>query len=127
MFNEVYDYPYTVDETVNRLTEAFQNESFGVLWDFDVKNKLDEKGVGLENQFRILEVCAPDIAKDMLNISMKTAYFLPCKVVVYEENGTTKAGMPRPEVLMELTEVPEAAEKARDVEEKMNRAFKAAK
>ncbi|PRO64825.1 DUF302 domain-containing protein [Alkalicoccus urumqiensis] len=126
MFHFTVTSPYTLDQTVDRAAEAFQEESFGVLWNFDVKGKLDEKGVGLDEGFRVLEVCSPKVAKDALSATKEAGYFLPCKVVAYEEENEVKIGMPRPTVLMKQTGNKEAEKLAEDVEERMSRALEAA-
>ncbi|RID82800.1 DUF302 domain-containing protein [Mesobacillus zeae] len=36
---------------------------------------------------------------------MLVGYFLPCKIVVYEDNGKTKIGMPKPTVLMAMLDI----------------------
>ncbi|NJP38953.1 DUF302 domain-containing protein [Alkalicoccus luteus] len=126
MFHTTYTSPYSVDETVEKLTASFQDVQFGVLWDFDVKAKLDEKEVGLDHEFRIMEVCNPKIAKNVLTETMLAGYFLPCKVVVYDDQGETKVGMPKPTALMELVGEPQVLETAKDVEKRMSEAMEAA-
>ncbi|MFC4735371.1 DUF302 domain-containing protein [Bacillus daqingensis] len=126
MFHTTYSSPYSVDETVEKLTASFQDVQFGVLWDFDVKAKLDEKEVGLDHEFRIMEVCNPKIAKNVLTETMLAGYFLPCKVVVYDDHGQTKVGMPNPTALMELVGEPQVLETAKDVEQRMSDAMEAA-
>lgn len=123
MFHTTVNSPYSVEDTVGKLGEAFQKQEFGVLWDFDAKGKLDEKGVGLENKLRILEVCSPKIAKEVLEETMLASYFLPCKIVVYEDGGETKAGMPKPTKLMEALDNNKVMEVARDVEARMEAAM----
>ncbi|WP_147804973.1 DUF302 domain-containing protein [Alkalicoccus halolimnae] len=123
MFHSTVNSPYSVEDTVNKLSEAFQDKQFGVLWDFDAKAKLDEKEVGLDNKFRILEVCNPKIAKQVLTETMIAGYFLPCKVVVYEEDAQTKIGMPRPTVLMEHVDNEKVQKVAQDVENTMEAAM----
>jgi uncharacterized protein (DUF302 family) len=38
----------------------------------------------------------------VLNENQLAGYFLPCKIVVYEDQGNTKIGMPRPTALISL-------------------------
>ncbi len=46
------------------------------------------------------EVCNPHEAKQVLTANPMVGYFLPCKVVVYEDQGKTFIGLPRPTTLM---------------------------
>ncbi|QKS71626.1 DUF302 domain-containing protein [Paenalkalicoccus suaedae] len=118
--------PFSVQETVERLAESLKKQEFGVLWDFDVKAKLDEKGVGLNHEFRVLEVCNPKIAKQVLSETLLAGYFLPCKMVVYQEDTKVKVGMPKPTVLMNLIDDQVAKSVAEDVESRMQAAMEEA-
>ncbi|MCL4441606.1 MAG: DUF302 domain-containing protein [Firmicutes bacterium] len=82
------------------LEKALAEEKFGVLWKLDMKEKLAEKGVNLDRQFKIMEVCNPHKAKMALESNIKVGYFLPCKVVVYVEDGQTRMGTVRPSQMM---------------------------
>ncbi|GEN46686.1 DUF302 domain-containing protein [Alkalibacillus haloalkaliphilus] len=128
----MFDYTVTthksVDEAVEALTQSLQEVKFGVLWDFDVKETLHQKGFDdFDQTYRILEVCNPKAAKDVLGMEEKVSYFLPCKVVVYESEGTTKIGMPKPTVLLSYIEKEEVTQFAQDIEETMVKAIDQAK
>nr|WP_274433414.1 DUF302 domain-containing protein [Alicyclobacillus sp. ALC3] len=43
--------------------------------------------------------------------------FLPCKIVVYEEDGTVRMGFPRPSMLMEVIQDPSLKAVAEEVEQ----------
>lgn len=89
-------------QAVSDLKQALGEIKFGVLWELDVPAKLKEKGVEYRGQFRILEVCNPHHAKKALETNIQVGYFLPCKIVVYQENGRTRMGMVRPSVLVDM-------------------------
>ncbi|MCA0985927.1 DUF302 domain-containing protein [Guptibacillus algicola] len=93
----------TMDKAVEDLSESLKEESFGVLWDFDLTAKLQEKGMDFNTPYRVLEVCNPKEADRVLKEDKLVGYFLPCKIVVYEDKGLTKIGMPRPTTLLDLT------------------------
>lgn len=93
----------TIDKAIEDLSKSLQEESFGVLWDFDLTSKLQEKGMEFSTPYRVLEVCNPEEADRVLKENKSVGYFLPCKIVVYEDNGLTKIGMPKPTTLLELT------------------------
>jgi len=61
---------------------------------------LKEKGVDFDQTYHILEVCNPVEAKRVLSENSLVGYFLPCKIAVYDEEGTTKIGLPRPTALI---------------------------
>ncbi|MBP1763683.1 MAG: hypothetical protein H6Q65_741 [Firmicutes bacterium] len=102
----MFDYTVVTDKEFDQivldLKSALSERKFGVLWELDLPAKLKEKGVDYVGKIRILEVCNPQRAKGVLETNIRAGYFLPCKIVVYEENGKTKIGMPKPTKLIEL-------------------------
>lgn len=93
----------TVDEAILNLKKALSDAGFGVLWEFSFKDKMIEKGIDFAEEFKILEVCNPQKAKDVLDVSLEMGFFLPCKLAVYTEKGETFVGMPKPTDLMSMT------------------------
>jgi uncharacterized protein (DUF302 family) len=92
----------SVDQAAQDVEAALAKRKFSVLWALDVNEKLREKGLELRGRFRILEVCSAPRAKEALEGNPLVAYFLPCKVVVYERDGRTEIGLPRPSALMAM-------------------------
>lgn len=90
----------SLDEAVAALEAALKERKFGVLWQMDIPAKLKEKGVDFDKPYRVLEVCNPHEAKRVLTQNPMVGYFLPCKVVVYEHEGKTVIGLPKPTTLM---------------------------
>jgi len=88
----------TVEQAVEAVTKGLSEVGFGVMWSLDVPAKLKEKGFELDRKIRILEVCQPAKAKQALEEDVRIGYFLPCKVVVYEEGGQTTVGFVRPQM-----------------------------
>ncbi len=127
----MFDYTVTsqkdFDSAVDSLKHALTGFKFGVLWELDLPAKLKEKGVEYQGQFRILEVCNPQRAKAVLETNIRVGYFLPCKVVVYVENGVTKIGMPRPSALIALLGDNRLQEEAAEVERDLIAAIDQAK
>ncbi|TLS38870.1 DUF302 domain-containing protein [Pseudalkalibacillus caeni] len=119
------NFHYTVDsskgmeETVSSLEQNLKEEKFGILWDFDLTGKLQEKGMDFNTPYRVLEVCNPAEANRVISKNKLVGYFLPCKIAVYEDNGQTKIGMPLPTTLIELADDPELTNIAKDIEERL--------
>ena len=67
----------------------------------------------------MLEVCNPKEAQEVLTRNKMVGYFLPCKIVVYEENGKTNIGMPRPSALIQMVEDDELKGFAKDIEDRL--------
>jgi len=106
------------DEAVSSIIKSLENLKFGVLWKLNFKEKLYEKGVEFDSNFMILEVCNPHKAKEVLSKHLDVGYFLPCKLVVYEESGVVKIGMINPQDLIGMlgyTDLDEAAHEVQNI------------
>src|SRR5665648_702802 len=88
------------ERTIEDLKESLSNHNFGVLWELNFKDKLKEKGLDFDKNFKILEVCNPNQAKKVLEENIEVGFFLPCKIVVYEDSGSVFIGMPKPTELI---------------------------
>ncbi|OAS89059.1 MULTISPECIES: DUF302 domain-containing protein [Metabacillus] len=106
----------SIKEAISSLELSLKEEKFGVLWMFDIKEKLQEKGLEFESDYLVLEVCNPYEAERVLKENLLVGYFLPCKIVVYSDNGKTKIGMPRPTALINLVNNEEVKKLANDIE-----------
>lgn len=89
-------------QAIADLKASLTTVNFGVLWELDFKDKLREKGVVFEGEFHILEVCNPHEAKKVLDEDIEIGFFLPCKLAVYQKDGQTYIGMPKPTALMTM-------------------------
>lgn len=67
----------------------------------------------------ILEICNPQEAARVLSENLLAGYFLPCKIVVYKENETTKIGMPKPTMLVSMMNNEELKNLAEDIEKRL--------
>lgn len=93
-----------VELIVNRLKDNLKETNFGILWELNLKDKINSKGIEFENDYLIFEICNPQMAKEILNINMDIGVFLPCKLIVYSENNETTVGMAKPTMLVDLVD-----------------------
>lgn len=119
MFDYTVETKKSINEAVTSLETNLKEEKFGVLWMFDIKDKLQEKGLDFNQEYKVLEVCNPHEAQRVLNENLLVGYFLPCKIVVYSDNGQTKIGMPRPTALIKLVNNDEIIKLAKDIEDRL--------
>jgi len=103
------------EEAVAGVIRSLEEQKFGVLWKLNFKEKLKEKGIDFDSNFMILEVCNPYKAKEVLTGHIDVGYFLPCKVVVYEEKGEVKIGMMDPEILIGMLGYNDLEDTAKEV------------
>lgn len=90
----------SLDEAIESLKENLKKYSFGVLWELNFKDKIQEKGLEFIDDFVVLEVCNPQQAKDVLDTNAHVGYLLPCKMVVRTNNNQTYIGLTNPERLI---------------------------
>jgi uncharacterized protein (DUF302 family) len=119
MFHYTVTTDKNVDEACETLEKQLKEEQFGVLWNFDLKGKLNEKGLEFNRDFRILEVCNPQEAQRVLNQNLMIGYFLPCKMVVYKDGDETKIGMPKPTSLVTMVDDEEITAMAEEIEHRL--------
>ncbi len=110
------------DEALARVTGALKAEGFGVLTEIDIqatfKTKLDIDF----RRYRILGACNPPFARRALEQSLDIGLFLPCNVVVYEEDsGATHVAAIDPLETLAATGEASLKEIAREVHEKLQR------
>lgn len=97
----------TIGEAIAALEQNLKKNKFGILWHLDLPAKLQEKGVNsYTSPYHILEVCNPAEAAQVLNHNPLAGYFLPCKITVYENDGKTKIGLPKPTAMIGLLNDP---------------------
>ena len=101
------------------LEQAVARHKFGVLGVHDLKAKMAEKGVPFARECRILEVCNPYQAKQVLETNLEVSTALPCRISVYEEGGKVKLATIRPTALIGLYGTVELRSVAEEVEDTM--------
>lgn len=111
----------SVTQAVNDLSAAVKEHSFGVLHTYDMKQTLKDKGVDFPQEVRILEICNPKQAAEVMAEDLSLNMALPCQISVWEdEGGGTNIGMIKPSaILSRLSDSPKLAKIANDVEAKM--------
>lgn len=109
--------PAPFEQALERVKEAVAAEKLGIVSDLDVaailRNKLGEEIGG----YRILGVCAPALAKRVIDAQAAAGVLLPCNLVVrsIDDASTAVDFMDPVEVLAmaKIREIDEVAEEAR--------------
>ncbi len=90
----------SVKLAVEKLTKDLVDNKWGVLTVIDVKKILAEKLKIEYTDYVILDVCNPGLAHRGLSINKQAGLILPCKIVVYDDNGKTKISLYKPTVAL---------------------------
>lgn len=123
MYNFSISLKDNFDTAVKRVTEALQQEKFGILNEINIHTVLKSKLNVDIPPHRILHACNPSVSQRLLGKEPNISVLLPCNVVVREEtDGTTTVVFMDPVPVFELTNNPEAVAIAKEVKEMLMRA-----
>ena len=106
----------SLDELDQDFRKAVQRHKFGVLNMLDLKRTLGNKGILLERECRVYDICNPQAASTALNTDMSVSVVLPCRVSVYQDGQTLTVATVKPTDLMKATGLNGIAEFATEVE-----------
>jgi len=68
----------------------------------DFKKILSEKNVELSNNYRLMEVCNPNLAKQVLEANPDLGLLLPCTIAVYQKDNENYISLARPTSLLSM-------------------------
>lgn len=107
---------YSYEAAIAKVTEELKKEGFGVLTEIDVKETLKKKlGVDFK-KYKILGACNPNLAYQALGQEMGLGLFLPCNVIVYEnEQGKTVVTAINPIIALSRIDNPKLEPIAKEV------------
>jgi len=125
-----YGYSKTLDEpyetAVARTVEELKKEGFGVLTEIDVKETLKKKLDVNFRKYRILGACNPPLAHQALTEETELGLFLPCNVIVYEnDQGKTVVTAINPIVALSRIENPKLEPIAKEVSTRLQKVIAA--
>lgn len=106
----------SVSDAAAALQAAVEAHQFGVMQVHNLKETMAKKGVSLDHECLIFEVCQPWQAKRVLDAHMSVSTALPCRISVYDEGGRTVLAALKPTALLAVFGAPELASVAQEVE-----------
>jgi uncharacterized protein (DUF302 family) len=107
----------TLGEIDTALKSAAARHQFGVLNVLDLKQTMKSKGVELEPDCMVYEVCNPQQAKRVLEANGSVSTALPCRISVHGLPGAYRISTISPTVMMKMFQSAELLEDAaREVE-----------
>jgi uncharacterized protein (DUF302 family) len=117
----MYHYVVTSEKSVEQLKgalyEVVPTIQFGILGELDLTAIMQKKGVDHNTASFEFEVCNPKRAKSLIDQNPLAHMFLPCKVTIYEADGKTHIGMPRPSTQARMLEDAKLEEMAKEIED----------
>ncbi|MDX1720165.1 MAG: DUF302 domain-containing protein [Salegentibacter mishustinae] len=110
------------DKAIETVTAALKEEGFGVLTEIDVKETLKKKIDVDFKKYRILGACNPEFAHKALKSEDKIGVFLPCNVIVEEnDNGEIEVSAVDPISSMQAAKNDSLEEIATEVQQKLKK------
>jgi len=92
----------SIDNVISDLTENLKEIGFGVLETLDFKKILTEKGLEFSNDYKLMEVCNPHLAKQVIEANPDLGLLLPCTIAVYQKDNENFISLARPTSLLSI-------------------------
>lgn len=112
---------FEFQEAIEATKRALLAEGFGVLTEIDVKETLRKKLNVEFAPYTILGACNPELAHAALLADPQIGLFLPCNVVVKQQDSAIVVQIVDPLVMMSVAQSPTLAEVARKAATKLGR------
>lgn len=109
----------SVNDVYEKIQKSITDNKFGLMYTHNINEKLNSKGVELKNEYLVLDICNPFIAKEILDIDLSVGASLPCSLSIYSDNDKTFVCFTKPTALY-----PKLNDKLLDVSVKMEEALK---
>lgn len=109
----------SMDEALEKVTEALKVEGFGILSEIDVKATFKMKLDVDFRPYKILGACNPPFAKRVLEIDDKIGVMLPCNIILQQRENGVEITSIDPTVAMNLVNNPEITDIANEIKEKL--------
>jgi len=91
-----------IDDAITDLTQGLKEINFGVLETLDFKKILSEKGLEFSDNYKLMEVCNPNLAKQVLEANPDLGLLLPCTIAVYQKGNENFISLARPTSLLSM-------------------------
>ncbi len=102
------DFSYTVttkkeiNKAIEDITENLKKIGFGVLDVLDFKSLLQDKGLEFNWKYKQMQVCNPELAKQVLDVNPDLGLLLPCTIAVYQKNDENFVSLAKPSSILSV-------------------------
>lgn len=118
-FNYTVKTQKSTEKIIQDISDHLSEIKFGILGTLDFKEIFSKKGIEYPNQYKLLEVCNPQAAKQALDSDPNIGLLLPCTIAVYEKDGSNFISLARPTSLLSISSNQELLEMGKEIEEQL--------
>ena len=123
-FGKIINVPFS--DAISQVTDALQQEGFGVLSDIDVAAVLKKKLNKDIPPYRILGACNPPLADRAISMEPSIGLLLPCNVVVRQDDANqVHVEFMNTDAVLQLVGKPGISELAGEVRQRLERVMAA--
>ena len=118
-FNYTVKTQKNISEVIEDITSKLSEIKFGVLGTLDFKEIFAKKGIDYPHQYKLLEICNPQAAKQVLDSDPNMGLLLPCTIAVFEKDGENYISLAKPTALLSVADNAELETMGKDIEAKL--------
>jgi len=109
----------SVQEVRQAIEEKAKAKGFGVMSVHEVSNILKNKGVPIDYECVIVEVCSPKHASQVLSKNAFISTAMPCRIAIFRRDNKTVVSTIAPTAMLDMYDEPELKPVAEEVEKLM--------
>lgn len=109
----------TINQAVEDITAGLKEIGFGVLGTLNFKDILQKKGLEFKDEYRLLEVCNPAAARQVLESNPEIGLLLPCTIAVYQNKNENWISLAKPTSLLANIDDNRLEKFGKEIEEKL--------
>ncbi|HUT05285.1 MAG TPA: DUF302 domain-containing protein [Nitrosopumilaceae archaeon] len=118
-FNYTVKTQKNIDEVIEEITSKLSEIKFGVLGTLNFKEIFAKKGIDYPHEYKLLEVCNPQAAKQALDSDPNIGLLLPCTIAAYEKDGQNFISLAKPTTLLAVASNTELESMGKEIEAKL--------
>jgi len=118
-FNYTVKTQKNIDNVLAEITTKLSEIKFGILGTLDFKEIFAKKGIDYPHQYKLLEVCNHQAAKQALDSDPAIGLLLPCTIAVYEKDGESFISLAKPTTLLAVASNTELESMGKEIESKL--------
>ena len=118
-FNHTVKTQKTIETAIEEITSKLLEIKFGILGTLDFKEIFAKKGIVYPHEYKLLEVCNPQAAKQALDSDPNIGLLLPYTIAIFEKDGQNYISLAKPTMLLAVAQNTELESMGKEIEAKL--------